>query len=175
MSLIFCNFKSYLCLKTMKNILLIIILFIGACKGTSNDLKSEGANDTTTFTTNDTIPATRKEVSTKPVASYLVPTGKGTKEKFGVEIFETPLTFQYLLRMQYDWMKVTDTLKLPNFGTWPVVEIKPGKEKFSCIIGFLDKKKQFKEYKMLTAKNDKLKLVVLKRYFVGAYRTASDQ
>lgn len=158
----------------MKMYFYLLAFLFSACA--NGNLESKDANDTTTFTSNDTIPEIRKEISNKPVASYLVPVNDPVfKQKFGVEIYETPFTFQYLLRMQYDWMKVTDTLKLPNFGTWPVVEIKPGKEKFSCIIGFLDKKKQFKEYKMLTAKNDKLKLVVLKRYFVGAYRTASDQ
>ena len=131
---------------------LLLILF-GAC--TNENLQSENARDTTSFTSNDTIPEVRKVVNNKPIASYLVPVNDPVlKQKFGVEIYETSLTFQYLLRMQYEGMRVTDTLKIPNFGTWPAVKINPGKDKLSCIIGFLDKKKDFKEYKMLTAKGD---------------------
>lgn len=128
-------------------------------------------NETTTFVSNDTIPEIRTEVSKKPVASYWVPVGNPALQfKFGVDVFETRQTFNYLLRMQYEGMIVTDTLKLPNFGIWPQVQIQKGKDKTSCIIGFLDKKKEFKEYKLLTVQNDKLKLKVLKRYFVGVYR-----
>lgn len=153
----------------MRYLYLLIILLLGACEQ-KNDLSSEDTNDTTTFITNDSIPEIRITVSKKPVASYLLPVGNPKlKYKFGVEVYETPKTFNYLLRMQYEWLKVSDTLKIPNFGTWPVVQVKPGKNKLSCIIGFLHKKKEFKEYKMLTVKNEQLKLVVLKRYFVGVY------
>ena len=154
----------------MKYFYIALILVVSACSN-GNSLESENASDTTSFVSNDTIPERRKEVSNKPVASYLVPVKDPVlQQKFGVEIYETPLTFQYLLRMQYEGMKVTDTLKVPNFGTWPVVKINPGKDKLSCIIGFLDKKKEFKEYKLLTAKGDKMRLIVLKRYRVGVYR-----
>lgn len=149
----------------------ILFLFISTACSNGNSLKSENASDTTSFTSNDTIPEIRKGVSNKPVASYLIPINDPVlKQKFGVEIYETPRTFQFLLRMQYEGMEVTDTLKIPNFGMWPVVKINPGKDKLSCIIGFLDKKKEFKEYKMLTAKGDKMRLIVLKRYTVGVYR-----
>ena len=43
-------------------------------------------------------------------------------------------------------------------------------DKTSCIIGFLDRNKEFKEYKMLTLKGNKMKLIVLKKYAVGRYR-----
>lgn len=137
-----------------------------------NELHEEKGSQETEFVTNDTIPEMRREVNKKPVASYLVPSqDKYLDHKFGVEVFETEKTFQYLLKMNYDGMKVKDTLKVPNFGTWPVIEVKPTKDKLTCIIGFLDKDKAFKEYKMLTAKGDKLKLKVLHRYYVGSYRT----
>jgi hypothetical protein len=145
------------------------ILFL-ACNR-SNKLQSENAADTTSFVTNDTIPEGRTTVNKNPVASYIVPVGNPVlKQNFGVQVYETPLTFQYLLRMQFGGMIETDTLKIPNFGIWPVVQVRPGKEKLSCIIGFLDKKKEFKEYKMLTAKGNQMKLIVLKRYYVGVYR-----
>jgi hypothetical protein len=154
----------------MKYCYLFTFLLAIACNR-SNKLQSENASDTTSFVTNDTIPEGRTTVSKKPVASCLVPVGNpALKQNFGVQVYETPFTFQYLLRMQFGGMIETDTLKIPNFGILPVVEVRPGKEKLSCIIGFLDKKKEFKEYKMLTAKGNQMKLIVSKRYYVGVYR-----
>jgi hypothetical protein len=155
----------------MKTCFFLFAIFIIACNN-KNKLYEEKASGETEYKTNDTIPEVRREVKKMPVASYLVPSKKKfINYKFGVKVFETPKTFQYLLEMNYDGMKVMDTLKIPNFGTWPVVEVKPAKEKLTCIIGFLDKEKNFKEYKMLTAKGSKLKLKVLHHYFVGSYRT----
>jgi hypothetical protein len=154
----------------MKYCYLFFTLFIFACNN-SNTLQSKNSGDTTSFVTNDTVPEGRAIVSKSPVASYMVPVGNRVlKQNFGVQVYETPLTFQYLLRMQFGGMIEMDTLKIPNFGIQPVVEVRPGKDKLSCIIGFLDKKKEFKEYKMLTAKGNQMKLIVLKRYYVGVYR-----
>jgi hypothetical protein len=153
----------------MKHLYLLLIILTLSCSQ-SSELESEDASDTTSFVTNDTIPHKRDKVSKKPVASYMVPIGNPKYGyRFGVNVYETSNTFRYVLDMHYESLNITDTLKLPNFGTWPVVEVRPGKEKLSCIIGFLDKKKEFREYKLLTAKNDKLKLIVIKRYTVGYY------
>ena len=113
------------------------------------------------------IPETRTEVNKNPVASYLVTVGDPRlDQKFGVEVYETQATFKYLLAMQYEGILETDTLKIPNFDTWPVVQVKRGKDSLSCIIGFLNDKKEFMEYKLLSAKDDQLKLTVLRRYAV---------
>jgi hypothetical protein len=113
------------------------------------------------------IPEERKGINKNPVASYLVTAGDSRLDrKFGVEVYETPFTFKYLLKMQYGGMEETDTLKVPNFDTWPVVQVKPGKDSLSCIIGFLNEKKEFMEYKLLSVKDNQLKLSVLKRYHV---------
>jgi hypothetical protein len=116
---------------------------------------------------NAAIPETRKEVNKKPVASYLITVGDPRLDhKFGVEVYETPSTFKYLLAMRYEGIQETDTLKVPNFDTWPVVQVKPGEDSLSCIIGFLNDKKEFMEYKLLTAKSNHLELKVLRRYAV---------
>jgi hypothetical protein len=147
-----------------------IVAILSSC---SNNQKK--TNNTSSVISNDTIPVTRKEVNKNPVASYIIPIGNPKLEyKFGVNVYETSETFKYLMRMQYEGMLVTDTLKIPNFGTWPQVEVKPGKEKMSCIIGFLDKEKKFKEYKLLTVNDNELKLTVLKRYGVGVYSTKTE-
>ena len=157
----------------MNRCFFLLIIFIAAACSNKNELQEEEATKETEFVTNDTIPEVRREVKKEPVATYLVPSkDKYLDYKFGVKVFETPKTFHYLLEMNYDGMEVKDTLKVPNFGKWPVIEVKPTKEKLTCIIGFLDKDKNFKEYKMLTAVGDKLKLKVLHRYAVGSYRTA---
>lgn len=157
----------------MKHYCLLLLAGLTACQNSPTvKTKATATADSTSFVTNDTIPETRKTVSKKPVASYLVPVNDPKLERtFGVSIYETPFTFQYLLKMHYEAMEVTDTLNVPNFGVWPVVQIRPGKDKRTCIIGFLDTKKEFKEYKMLTAKGDKMKLTVLKNYYAGRYRT----
>ena len=143
---------------------IIFLICISACEQKNH----KGSADENASA--DTIPELRDTVSKNPVASYSIPMGDPRLErKFGVEIYETNYTFKYLLVMQYDAMVQTDTLKLPNFDTWPIVKVKPGKEKLSCIIGFLDEKNNFREYKMLSAKNDELKLTVLKSYGISAY------
>jgi len=157
----------------MKYYCFLLLAGLTACQGNHpSPAKATAAADSTTFVTNDTIPEIRKTISKKPVASYLVPVNDPKLERtFGVSVYETPLTFQYVLKMHYEAMEVTDTLTVPNFGLWPVVQIQPGKDKRTCIIGFLDEKKAFKEYKMLTAKGNRMKLTVLKNYYAGRYRT----
>ena len=115
------------------------------------------------------IPMIRENVNKTPVASYVIPMGDPKLDrKFGVEVYETPETFKYLLTMYYDGTVQTDTLNVPNIGILPAVKIKAGEEKLSCIIGFLDNKNVFREYKLLSAKNDQLRLSTLKSYSVAA-------
>lgn len=144
---------------------LLVLMFIASCSQ-----KNKSKDDTQTSSADNNIPEIRKVVNAKPVASYLISIGDARLDrKFGVEIYETSQTFKYLLNMQYDGMLQHDTLKLPNFGTWPEVQIKAGDDKLSCIIGFLDEQKTFKEYKLLSAKNNELKLTRLKSYGVETY------
>jgi len=73
--------------------------------------------------------------------------------------------------MHYEAIEKTDTLKIPNFGVWPEIKVIKGPDKISCVIGFLDKKKTFRPYKMLTAKGNTMKLILLKKYYTGRYST----
>jgi hypothetical protein len=120
---------------------------------------------------NDTVPQTRTVINKKPVASFSKKVPDELNDwKFAVNIYETKATFVYLIKMQYMELTATDTLKIPNFGMAPVVQIKPGTEQLSCIIGFLNKKSEFLEYKLVTAKDDKLKVKVLHGYAVTAHK-----
>jgi hypothetical protein len=73
------------------------------------------------------------------------------------------------MKMQFEEIRGTDTLKLPNFGIMPEPVIRKGPGKYSCIVGFLDKDKQFREYKKVYIKNDVLKVTALKHYGVSTY------
>lgn len=148
--------------------MLFFVLLVYSCSPKSNQQSEKSAS--VSITSNDTIPLIRKQVSKSPVASYIIPINNPLLHQyFGVKVYETSQTFKFLLKMQYEGVLETDTLKIPNFGTWPMVQVINGPEKMSCVIGFLDKQKHFKEYKKLLAKDNKLKLLVLKRYGVGLY------
>lgn len=154
----------------MKYLFFFLILLASCTQG------SDKQNKSSVVISNDTIPDVRSSVKKEPVASYMIPIGNPKLEyRFGVTIYETTQTFKYLMRMQYEGMVVNDTLKVPNFGIWPTVQVKQGSEKLSCIIGFLDKEKKFREYKMLTVKDNDLKLTVLKRYGVSSYSTKTSE
>ncbi len=74
-----------------------------------------------------------------------------------------------VIKMHYDGMIQTDTLKVPNLYRWPVIKVHPGNQKLSCIIGFLDDKENFREYKLLSAEKNHLNLSVLKSYEIVSY------
>ena len=139
-------------MKASKYLLFLLIILIGSCADSEND-----------------IPKKREKVNKVPVASYVIPMGDPKLDrKFGVQIFETPFTFKYLLMMYYDGTEQQDTLYIPNIGISPVIQVKPGNDTLSCVIGFLDKEKVFREYKMLTGTNDQLRLKTLKKYSLGS-------
>lgn len=113
------------------------------------------------------IPATRKEVRKKPVAEYAEKTENPLNNwYFRVQLYETERTFYYLLKLEYEEIRGQDTLKIPNFGIHPEPVIQKGPDEFSCIIGFLDKEKKFREYKKVYVKNNALKVTTLKGYAV---------
>ena len=139
-------------MKASKYFFFLLIILIGSCADNKND-----------------IPEKRENVNKDPVASYVIPMGDPKLDrKFGVQIFETPFTFKYLLMMFHDGTEQQDTLYIPNIGILPVIQIKPGNDTLSCVIGFLDKEKTFREYKMLTGTNDQLRLKTLKKYSLGS-------
>lgn len=113
------------------------------------------------------IPLERKEVKTEPVAEYRVKTENPLNDwYFRVRLYETPKTFHYLIKLQYEEISGQDTLKLPNFGAMPQPVIQKGTEQYSCIIGFMDKDNKFREYKKVFVKENTLKIVALKHYGV---------
>lgn len=148
-------------------------LFIASCDNAEKKSRASGASSDSTAAAGNpaaNIPMHRDSVKKEPVAQYKVRTDNPLNDwYFQVRLYETPNTFQYLIRLQFEEIKGEDTLKLPNFGAMPEPVIKEGPEKYSCIIGFLDKEKQFREYKKVYVKDGALKITALKHYAVATY------
>lgn len=112
------------------------------------------------------IPETRKEVHANAIKTYSETIESETTDEFKVSLFETKQTFKYLIKISYKNLDAEDTLNVPNFGEIPEVEIKKGDKRPSCIIGFLDNNKQFRESKLIYFENSTIKVHVLKHYAV---------
>ena len=116
-----------------------------------------------------TISLTRDTIDKNPVVTFLKKVPDELNDwKFAVNVYETKQRFRYLMKIQYEELRAEDTLKIQNLGIEPTIQIKPGSEPFSCIIGFLDKENQFKEYKLVSVKDNSLSIHILHRYGVVA-------
>lgn len=154
----------------MKILCLFSLLLLAGCA--NNETSTDAGADSTVVVSYDTIPATRKTVQSNPVATYSEKIADELNDwQFAVTVYETPKTFQYTLRIQAKEARVSDSITIPNFGIQPTVAIQKGKEPLSCIIGFLDKKKEFKPYKMVSFQNDRLRVRTIASYYVGSYKT----
>ncbi len=156
----------------MKITLILGAIIVGIF-GCNQDKKNTGSSDNNheAVIVNDTIPQIRSSVEKKAVANYseTVP-DKLNDWKFTVDAFETAETFKYLLKIQYKELQVSDTLNIPNFGIYPTIALKKGPKDLSCIVGFQDKEKVFKEYKMVEVVSGQLKIRSLKSYRRGLYQ-----
>jgi len=149
--------------------LLLITAFFISCH-TSTSLQEDAGADSIVYSY-DQIPAARSTVNPNPVKTYRE-TIKSfeTTDQFVVSLYETRETFHYLIKFEYKNLEAEDTLKVPNFGTQPSVEIVKGETRPSCIVGFFDKDKKFRESKLIYFENNHLKVHVLKRYGVATYQ-----
>jgi len=156
----------------MKNILLLgTLTIIISCNNNQSTSNNTAEKDSTMAVTTDTISQIRQNVNPKPVASFSqsIPNSLNNWH-FSVNVYETQETFHYLMKLEYMELRETDTLKIPNIGIEPKIEIRKGKDDYSCIVGFFDRSNNFKEYKLVSAKDDKLKVTVLHHYGVATYK-----
>ena len=154
----------------MKPFLSILFILAFASCNPGNDKSSDGDSVVLNY---ENIPAERKDVSPNAVKTYSE-TVKSfeTTDEFKVGIFETKETFHYLIKIQYKNLDEEDTLKIPNFGIHPAVEIVKGDSiRPSCVVGFYDEKKQFRESKLVYFEDSSLKVKVLKHYAVETYQS----
>src|SRR6478609_6509427 len=148
----------------MKTPLLGMFILLAACNQ-SDSTNDAIPKDSTIVVSADTIPEIRSTIKSNPVATYSEPIKDELNDwKFAVSIFETKRTFHYTIRIQAKEVRVSDSLNIPNFGIEPKVELRKGKEPLSCIIGFRDKKNEFKEYRLVSFKNDQLHFKTLNNY-----------
>ena len=157
-------------MKSFRLIFIAIVYLIIACnepvKNENNDQGTESNRKPLTIS----IPEFRETVRKEPVAQHQEKVDNPLNDwYFSVKVFETPKTFQYLIKLQFEELQGEDTLKLPNFGTIPKPVIQQGSEKYSCIIGFMDKENKFREYKKAYVKGNQLKITALKHYAVATY------
>ena len=116
------------------------------------------------------VPEFRERPKPEPAEQYQEKTDDKLNDwYFSVQLFETPMTFNYLIKMQFEEVRGEDTLRLPNLGSPPKPVLKKGPEKYSCLIGFLDDENKFREYKLVHLdKARNLKLTTLKHYSVSS-------
>jgi len=153
------------------------LLAAGCHETTPNEAvatKAESAKKTTpaikTPPPAEKVPLFRESVKAEPVAEYKEKTDNPLNDwYFSVKLYETPKTFQYVMKLKYEEMEGDDTLNLPNVGTIPKPVIQKGEDKYSCIVGFIDNHDQFREYKKVYVKYDQLKVTSLKHYTVASY------
>lgn len=116
----------------------------------------------------DTISETRTMVQKSPVASHYqkVP-DELNNWKFAVEVYETRNRFNYLVRIQYKEIRITDSINIPNIGIEPSVQIQADNQPFSCTLGFPDKKGNFNPYYRASIKKEQLRFKKVASYGVS--------
>ena len=158
-----------------KRNLLLCCLFAAGCRETApkETVKADASKTATPAAETppaEKVPMYRTTVSTEPVAEYKQKTENPLNDwYFSVKLFETPKTFQYVMKLKYEEMEGDDTLFLPNVGTTPKPVIQKGEDKYSCIVGFMDNHNEFREYKKVYVQHDELKVTSLKHYSVATY------
>lgn len=144
-----------------------ILLLFTACSEPAKKETPEAVAESNEKPLTAVIPEKRDVVKKEPVAQHREKVDNPLNDwYFSVRLYETPKTFHYLVKLQYEEIEGEDTLKLPNFGTLPKPVIQKGNEKFSCIIGFMDKENKFREYKKVYVQGTRLKITTIKHYAV---------
>src|SRR3954447_505491 len=130
--------------------LLSILVILSSCSGNGPGNNSRDSASAPT----GSIPPERLNPNPKPVATYSEDvnseTGRLNHWKFTVALYETNKTFMYRVQVQYAELHITDSLQLPNLGMMPKPSLQKGKEENSCIIGFMDDKNIFRDYKLVS-------------------------
>jgi hypothetical protein len=154
-------------------LLSILSVYFQSCRSHAAGNSAIGADSSAIKPTRSIIsthnPEFRKDVKKTAVDEYKERTDDKLNEfYFAVRLFETRQTDNYLIRMEFEGIEGEDTLKLPDLGTPPRPMLQKGKEKYSCIVGFLDNDNQFREYKKVFVTNNgrNLRITALKHYSV---------
>lgn len=151
-------------------ILIVGVLSLVSCEETPEKKTEDQGTESNKNPLTVVIPDKRESVSKEPVAQHREKVDNPLNDwYFSVRLYETPKTFHYLVKLQFEEIEGADTLRLPNFGTLPKPVIQKGAEQYSCIIGFMDKENKFREYKKVYVTGNRLKITTLKHYAVTGY------
>ena len=152
----------------MKNILVLsAFAFLISCSENPDGTTKEKTGQQNIEPAKAVVPTTRDSVRKNAVASFSERTDNPLNEwYFKVELFETPQTFKYLVKLQFEEIQGEDTLVLPNLGIMPEPLIQKGPDKYSCILAFKDQDGEVRDYKKVYVKNNSLKITALKHYAV---------
>jgi hypothetical protein len=158
---------------------LFSLLLFSACHSSNGDQRPAGKDTLLVDAANPQLssprhnPEFRAQVQKDPAAEYNEKTGNIAGD-FAVRLYQTSKTMYYRVDVEYEGLPGSDTVKLPDLGNEPHPVLQKGSDKFSCIIGFLDNDKQFRELKLVHAKGDQLKISTLRHWVVtDHYRLVS--
>jgi len=118
-------------------------------------------------------PEFRTQIKKEAVADYEEKTGRPEGD-FAVKLYQTSKTMAFRVDIDYEGFTGSDTIKFPDLGTEPQPVLEKGANKYSCVIGFLDNDKKFRELKLVHAKGQELKITTLRHWVVtDHYRLVS--
>lgn len=148
----------------------VLLLVFSSCHSSSADQGSSGADSSNGKASIEAIhnPEFRQQVKKEAVTEYKEKVNDRLNSNwlFAVKLFETSKTLSYRVNMQYEEIQADDTLKLPDLGSPPRPVIQKGKDKYSCMIGFMDNDNRFREYKLVSVQADQLSIRAVKHYAV---------
>jgi hypothetical protein len=150
---------------------LIAVLLLFACHSSPTDPRVPGRDTLLVDVSHPNLPPPkhnpefRTQVKKEPVAEYQEKRGR-VEGDFDVKLYQTSKTMAFRVDVDYEGMPGSDTIKLPDLGTEPQPVLQKGTAKHSCVIGFLDNDKNFREFKLVHAKGDELKITTLRHWVV---------
>jgi hypothetical protein len=116
---------------------------------------------------NKTIALKRTSVSKNPLKEYSEKVPDDLNDwYFKVQLFETDSTFNYTVKMQYKEVTGEQIIHIPNLGYEPRPELKKGYYDKTVMVGFLDDRGKFMDYKMVYVVDEQMGIRGIKRYTV---------
>lgn len=169
--------------KPLTPFVLFSLLLFSACHSSNGDQRAPGKDTLLVDAANPQLPPLRQnpefraQVKKEPVAEYKEKTGDPLNNgDFFVRLYQTQKTMYYRAEIGFEGLPGEDTIKLPDLGVEPHPMLQKGKDRYSCIIGFLDNDHQFRELKLVfvTDRGKQLKITTLRHWIVSNhYRLVS--
>lgn len=163
-----------------------IALMGTACSENKSAGSPQASNGKTGMTTNSSTPnmeespsentvpeeisLTRTTVQSNPIQTYSEKIPRLADAEFKVELFETSETFKFRAEINHGLFSAIDTITIPNFGMLPEPILKKGETPETIQVGFLDKEKNFRPYKLISADQKSIQIKTIKYYATPKYQ-----